>query len=169
MLLLVSTVAPAITYTQPLYLLGDVYDPLARGAIQRYHSLVRSLPWFTYRNHFPEIERSGYTTDMGWGCVLRTGQMILGHSLINILLGRDFLVDTAAAANPQQFERYRQILRLFGDHPSCPFSVHRICRIGISLGKHVGEWYDLSSMCRVIKYVAARFLSLSGALMFFCG
>ena len=34
-------------------------------------AMERSLFWFTYRAGFTEIEPYGYTSDAGWGCMVR--------------------------------------------------------------------------------------------------
>jgi hypothetical protein len=44
-------------------------------------------PYFTYRTGFEAFE-SGLRTDQGWGCMLRTGQMLLANTLIQHRLGR---------------------------------------------------------------------------------
>lgn len=47
-----------------------------------------STMWITYRSGFPKMEPYGYTDDSGWGCMLRSAQMLMTQALQRHTLGR---------------------------------------------------------------------------------
>eukprot|EP00128_Syssomonas_multiformis_P001847 Colp12_sorted_trinity150504_noHs@15382 len=126
---------------------GKVND---RVHIEEFWGDFHSRLWFTYRKNFPEIPGSNYTTDCGWGCMLRSGQMMLGQALMCAILGRDWRPDGVHTAEQQSL--YRQILRLFDDTPAAgaPFSIHNLAAQGGFVDKEVGEWHGPSSLSIVL-------------------
>ena len=56
--------------------------------VQKFMDHFYSLPWITYRCNFPPIPPTSLTTDCGWGCMVRSGQMLLAAVLHLHLLGR---------------------------------------------------------------------------------
>jgi cysteine protease ATG4 len=47
-----------------------------------------SKVWMTYRHNYPPIRPSNHKTDIGWGCMLRSGQSLLANTLVMNFLSR---------------------------------------------------------------------------------
>ncbi|XP_062891985.1 cysteine protease atg4da-like [Mobula hypostoma] len=110
--------------TSPIFLLGRCYqfeskaDPADTGCEARDNQNAASAVvdlfrkdfgsriWLTYRREFPQLEGSIWTTDCGWGCMLRSGQMLLAQGLLVHLLSRnwtwpDVLLSVESEAEPR--------------------------------------------------------------------
>ena len=113
-----------------------------------------SIPWMTYRRGFPPIRESaafdgegggggggersrgakdqndnqkGLTSDVGWGCTLRSGQMLLAAAAQRVAVGRHWRRETTrAAARARLPPALEEALGLFADEPGAPLSVHSL-------------------------------------------
>ncbi|KAL0959323.1 hypothetical protein HGRIS_014584 [Hohenbuehelia grisea] len=99
-----------------------------------------------------------WTSDSGWGCMLRTGQSLLANTLIHLHISRDWR-RTPSHVSTADFATYVQILSWFFDtpEPEAPFSVHRMALAGKDLGKDVGQWFGPSTAAGAIKTLVHSF------------
>ncbi|ORE11892.1 hypothetical protein BCV72DRAFT_196802 [Rhizopus microsporus var. microsporus] len=127
-------------YNNNMYLLWppDFYDDFT------------SRLWMTYRHNYPPIRPSSHKTDIGWGCMLRSGQSLLANTLIIHFLGRDWRRQNQSQT---AWKQYSRIAHWFLDElsPRAPFSIHRIALLGKQLGKNIGEWFGPSTISQVIQ------------------
>ncbi|XP_076441501.1 cysteine protease ATG4D-like [Babylonia areolata] len=155
-------------YDSPIFLLGRCYhrradeldqteadlspqQPYRVSALDEFHADFTSRLWFTYRREFSPIGSSRMTTDCGWGCMLRSGQMLMAQGLVLHFLKRDWKV--YSEQRPEDLAFYREIIRWFGDQPSdkVPFSLHRLVELGTSVGKMPGDWYGPASVAHIFR------------------
>ncbi|POS88335.1 hypothetical protein EPUL_000003, partial [Erysiphe pulchra] len=97
-----------------------------------------------------QTEGAAFTSDTGWGCMIRSGQSLLANTLLLIQLGRDW------RRGPVSLEE-KKIISLFADDPKAPFSIHKFVEHGtFACGKQPGEWFGPSATARCIQALAAR-------------
>ena len=127
--------------------------------------------WMTYRSNFPPIprsqdpsaatsmtlavrlrnlaEREGFSSDTGWGCMIRSGQSLLANAMIMLHQGRDW------RRKRKQVQEEARTISLFADDPQAPFSIHKFVEHGATAcGKHPGQWFGPSATASCIKSVA---------------
>ncbi|KAJ7026273.1 hypothetical protein C8F04DRAFT_1125591 [Mycena alexandri] len=69
----------------------------------QFYSDFRSRIWCTYRKEFEPIRdgQRGWSSDAGWGCMVRTGQSLLANALLTIHVGRDWRRPPSALPAPR--------------------------------------------------------------------
>ncbi|XP_072024085.1 uncharacterized protein [Amphiura filiformis] len=156
----------AFSLQKPIWFLGNCYqhrpsdpEPVLHPGMETVKSPQMELfkqdftsrLWMTYRREFPQLEGSTLTTDCGWGCMLRSGQMLLAQCLVTHFLGRDWNIYKEQAEEQDKY--HHEIIRWFGDQPSdmSPFSIHRLVNVGKSSGKKAGDWYGPASVAHILR------------------
>ncbi|CAH8589462.1 unnamed protein product [Dicrocoelium dendriticum] len=105
-----------------VHILGREYNCLKDRDIIT--TRLRSLFWMTYRKGFaPIVMQKGPSSDTGWGCMHRCGQMLLVEAMTRVHLGADWLW-TPECRN----ETYSQIRRMFQDQRSSLYSIQNISK-----------------------------------------
>lgn len=146
---------PSLPQTnEPIWFLGRKYVlPTDRKDLE---DDVTTRFWFTYRKNFYPIGGNGPTSDQGWGCMLRCGQMMFGHALTCCHLGRNYRwhsqKEETQDGNSQKFGK---ILRLFLDERDHTYSIHQIASMGESLGRAIGEWFGPSTIITVLRKLSS--------------
>ncbi|TFK26047.1 hypothetical protein FA15DRAFT_755366 [Coprinopsis marcescibilis] len=107
---------------------------------------TKKSPW-----HWVGGEKT-WSSDSGWGCMLRTGQSLLANALIHVHLGREWRKPPYPVLTGD-YATYVHILTWFLDTPApeAPFSVHRMALAGKDLGTDVGQWFGPSVAAGAIK------------------
>lgn len=98
----------------------------------------------TYRKGFSPIGDSKYSSDVNWGCMLRSSQMLVAQAFLVHKLGRSW----RKSLNKPLVESYMEILHLFGDAEDAPFSIHNLLEAGSAYGLAAGSWVGPYAMCR---------------------
>mmetsp|Transcript_3232 Transcript_3232/g.11716 ORF Transcript_3232/g.11716 Transcript_3232/m.11716 type:complete len:586 (-) Transcript_3232:183-1940(-) len=150
--------------SRPLWLLGVNYDltgtaegePPNKAAFDLFKADWFSRIWITYRKDFQRIQDE-HSADMGWGCMFRTGQMMLAQGLLMYHLGRHWRYQGPQMWNAET-RAHDELIRWFGDSSStlCPFSIHNIISSGGAHGVKPGQWLGPYSLCRTLEALINR-------------
>ncbi|TQN66675.1 Cysteine protease ATG4 [Colletotrichum shisoi] len=91
-----------MTYRSEFQAIAKSTDPRASSTLS-----------FSMRIKSQLVDQNGFTSDSGWGCMIRSGQSLLANAMAVINLGRDW----RRGQNP---EDERKLLSWFADDPRAP-------------------------------------------------
>lgn len=129
------------------------------SGIEAFEADYRSKLWMSYRRNFEEVPGTTLTSDCGWGCMLRSGQMMIAQALVLHWLGRHWRRRTNNQEEVTSLETWKQdrlhrvILRLFGDNPdssASPLSLHCLVGLGAGLGRKAGDWFGPATTAHLV-------------------
>ena len=136
-----------ITSSQPIYTLGKEYS--ASTEIHNVLKHMLSMYHLTYRYDFPPL--ASFTTDVGWGCMLRSGQMLMSHVFSRHRIQKGWRFSDHVQSHTPLDSAYFQTLEMFIDTPDAPFSIHKIATCGAQMDIPIGQWFGPSTLCHALR------------------
>ncbi|CAO2838330.1 unnamed protein product [Amaranthus hypochondriacus] len=141
-----------VSSTSNIWMLGVCYklddaiggDPVTSSGFAAFVEDFSSRILMTYRKGFDPIGDSKYTSDVNWGCMLRSSQMLFAQALIVHRFGRSWRKNV----NKQVEQGYLEILHEFGDFEESAFSISKLLEAGEGYGLAAGSWVGPYAMCR---------------------
>jgi len=135
------------------YLLGRSYHPILDYALCRNDE--SSLFWFTYRCDFPEIKPYGITSDAGWGCMLRSAQMLFAQALRMHYCGRGYIAPQSTVQKRSD-PFIQDLFTWFADFSSydtgCWYSLQNMVAAGLARYETLpGEWFGPGTSCHILR------------------
>lgn len=109
--------------------------------------------WFTYRRDMPRLVGTALiTTDAGWGCMLRCGQMIIAETYARVLFGRGWNRIHLECGGISQ-SMYTSVVGLFEDAlvTTAPFGIHSLVAAGTTFGHPIGQWFSPTLLVHVLR------------------
>ena len=69
----------------------QIFDEIYLKQDEKLINRLKNIPWFSYRKDFEQIKDKDkiYTSDAGWGCMIRASQMILAQGLYQLFSIKD--------------------------------------------------------------------------------
>lgn len=145
--------------------------------------VTKEIFWLSYRSNFQPIifNKNAYTSDAGWGCMIRAGQMILAKALYEISKNIEHknsnlysILDSISDSKNLFFN----ILLLFGENTlnykhihnldffsffknsyevTPPFSIRNILNCGIKINKGAGEWFSDFEIIKILQELNTKY------------
>ena len=163
-----------------IHLFNKIYDTFIESEKNKFCKKFNKIIMVTYRSKYrPQINTKNnkeYTTDCGWGCMIRSSQMILCRALYKIFkynikqnenltkIIAPFVMDNylnIIEKNYYGMDNYINKLKSFGKNDIIeidpPFSIHKICILGEKFGRTCGEWFSDYELPKIYDIINTHF------------
>lgn len=133
---------------------------------------VNCISYFTYRNKIPvPLPRSsGLNHDAGWGCMIRTGQMMFHECLTRVFdrareCEKSGELDSGRAPAGIASVQCQVLMHSTGtatlrswfqDTPTAPFGLHSMAAAGAQFHIPVGDWFNPTALSHCLTKLAAE-------------
>lgn len=100
------------------------------------------------------LDNTSFTSDVGWGCMIRTAQCLLANTLQTVI-ARKAIQD---GNTPDWLSINTQVVSLFRDNYNSPFSLHNFVGVASHLPLKVkpGQWFGPSAASLSIKRLCSK-------------
>ena len=129
------------------FIFGKLYN------IIEIEDIIYSKLYFTYRSNFPKLKNTYLTNDIGWGCTVRSGQMLIGNTLLRKKFGLNWIYDKSIISN-----EYHKIIYYFQDNYDGIYSIHNLTQFYKCIGHKPGDWIGPYSFCSILDKISLTFL-----------
>ena len=177
---------PILSEKGIFHIYGKIYENFDKKKNEKFISKISKIFFFSYKKNFYPIKdkyNRTYTSDSGWGCMLRSSQMIFSRALylyyykklkydkiVSLLLVLNLFYD-----NPFNFEKMPDNFTYFMNYflkmkfeedkqkfvyihkifP--PFSIQSICYFSEIYKKKAGDWFSDINMVNIFKLISENY------------
>jgi len=142
----------------PVWLLGVPYsrNKDKNSEFEAFRADFESRIWFTYRKDLPVFGGTDLTSDAGWGCMLRSTQMMISQALLLHTEGRQL----PSLLQDRNINR-RRIIKLFSeseDSIDAPFSIQNLVQLSHGVGRGAGNWFGPATAAYLVQMAWLNYL-----------
>ena len=163
-----------------IHLYNKIYNSSNPQDIQKFNEKLSKIIYVSYRSKYkPQVNiknNKTYTSDCGWGCMIRSSQMILCRALYKIFkyiykLDENIINQVVPFVMDKNLDiiKYKYLgmdsyvdkLKEFGKQDIIeidpPFSIHKIVILGEKFGRTSGEWFSDFELPKIYNIINSTF------------
>ena len=163
-----------------IHLYNKIYNLSNPQDIQKFNEKLSKIIYVSYRSKYkPQVNiknNKTYTSDCGWGCMIRSSQMILCRALYKIFkyiykLDENIINQVVPFVMDKNLDiiKYKYLgmdsyvdkLKEFGKQDIIeidpPFSIHKIVILGEKFGRTSGEWFSDFELPKIYNIINSTF------------